>query len=1380
MSLPSTQKAVRWYPPKYNIRVETVPIPEIQEPDDVIVKVKFAGLCGSDLHTYRGHEGEDLAPHICGHEFIGEVVRLGPSFGPGPKGRPDLYSTLKVGDKVVSPFTTSCGECRYCRLGFTCRCPKGALFGCPILDGAQAQYVRVPIAGGTLYNLSDPQSWASLLPDQSVAEKLDAISDTSLLLLGDVLPTGLFAAVQALNHPKLSPFLRGISWPPRPGDASGALTMSDRALTFAVIGLGPVGICACVALLDQLSEVSVPYRIVAIDPLESRREKAKMIYSLITQDKGRNEFVVQSIDDAKYTVKEWTTGTGCTAVLEVVGNPGALKLSYELVQPFGVISSVGVHGAPQVPFTGGNLYDKNVSFDFGRCPARAMFPMAFELLVKRQDVFGEMGSSTSLIERVVKIDDAVEMYKEFDQGRTGKVIFDPWHTFHWKVDDPPRTMSRSKGKGISASSFFDLKAELSRKEEEIQRNKAAGKSTAIIGGVPRPDKKPTIWSRQNKGVKGRAARDVELEAISKPNLESPRTALERKSRIYDKLKKGKSGGLSEAQYDVLLVDFESKGIDSRWESDSDDVDESTTVPALIDEADEIIEYEDEHGRTRTAPRSEIPLEYLPEIRAKMSNENNDEDDVIRNPVNHWVSYTPDDDRRARIEREFSEENNPMNVHYNPNNEVRDRGAASYNFSRDEETRRAQQEALRASRTETEQAREKSGAVDVRPGEVEGMVENSGTTQSRAMEKRKREIEERRKMVEAKRKKVSSEEDDVSKAKQKTDDPQTAAVLVARANDPFVVLEAASSSSKETIHNVNGKGRALHEADNFLVVVLTYLLCWPFTFTSLVLYKKWAISRAATSFGAVLPPTSDDDPTPGGILTLLRAVRNFKAEYIADGLQNKLDRIGYTFNMRILFKDRIVTCEPEYIKALLATRFDEFEKGWSLIYSSIAFSDSRVSGETTRTTFSSLLGTGVFAADGELWKFHRSITRPFFSKDRISHFDIFDRHADVAIAQMKKRFGEGYPVDFQDVVSRFTLDSATEFLFGKDVQTLSGTLPYPFYSSLANVSTDLSDEIRNKFVQSFNGAQNATALRARFGDEWPLFEFWKDKTKEKMKDVNRFLEPVLTEALQRQRGKGGIHKLGVDREVKEGETVLDHLVNYTDDPVILRDEIMNLAVAGRDTTASILTFTVYMLSQHPKIFRRLREEIFTKIGSSRRPTFDDFRDMKYLRAVLNEVLRLYPPVQSKAGVVLPSLEGKKPFYIPPETRVAYGVFIMHRRTDLWGPDALEFDPDRFLDERLHKYLTPNPFIFLPFNAGPRICLGQQFAYHEASFFLVRLLQQFCSIRFSEEAQPPSARPPPRWKDERGIKARERVQIRSHLTMYVVDGLWVTMEEASDED
>ncbi|KAG1899889.1 cytochrome P450 [Suillus fuscotomentosus] len=95
---------------------------------------------------------------------------------------------------------------------------------------------------------------------------------------------------------------------------------------------------------------------------------------------------------------------------------------------------------------------------------------------------------------------------------------------------------------------------------------------------------------------------------------------------------------------------------------------------------------------------------------------------------------------------------------------------------------------------------------------------------------------------------------------------------------------------------------------------------------------------------------------------------------------------------------------------------------------------------------------------------------------------------------------------------------------------------------------------------------------------------------------------------------------------------------------------------------------------------------------------------------------------------------KPIYVPPKTRYS-SVFLPEFPTkDLWGPDAIEFNPNRFLDERLHKYLTPKPFIFLPFNAGPRICLGQQFAYNEMSFMLIRLLQSFSSITLHPEAQP----------------------------------------------
>ncbi|KAK7044236.1 hypothetical protein VNI00_007958 [Paramarasmius palmivorus] len=366
--------------------------------------------------------------------------------------------------------------------------------------------------------------------------------------------------------------------------------------------------------------------------------------------------------------------------------------------------------------------------------------------------------------------------------------------------------SKAKAKGISSSSFFDLKAELAKQEEESRRNREAGKSATIIGGVPRPDKKPTVWARQNKGVKNRAARDMELEAISKPTIESSRAALERKAKIYDMLKKGKSGGLSDAQYEALLVDFDSKGIDSKAESDSED---EASVP--IDGQDEIIEYVDELGRTRTLPKSKVPRHLLPK---GMDEEAVDEDEVIRNPINHWVTHTHDEERIAQIRKEFSEENNPLDRHYDPTFEVRARGAGQYTFSHDEEKRREEQERLRMARMETEKARAESGAVNVKPGEVEGMVEGvEGIRASKAMEKRKRDIEERRKMLDAKRRKLIGTEEVSRAIPERTNAIHSTPVFVAKVDDdPFAALEA--STSKETARK-EPTGKPVSDADAFL-------------------------------------------------------------------------------------------------------------------------------------------------------------------------------------------------------------------------------------------------------------------------------------------------------------------------------------------------------------------------------------------------------------------------------------------------------------------------------------------------------------------------------------------------------------------------------------
>ena len=111
-------------------------------------------------------------------------------------------------------------------------------------------------------------------------------------------------------------------------------------------------------------------------------------------------------------------------------------------------------------------------------------------------------------------------------------------------------------------------------------------------------------------------------------------------------------------------------------------------------------------------------------------------------------------------------------------------------------------------------------------------------------------------------------------------------------------------------------------------------------------------------------------------------------------------------------------------------------------------------------------------------------------------------------------------------------------------------------------------------------------------------------------------------------------------------------------------------------------------------------------------------------------------------------------------------------------AQKFDPGRFLDDRVKEYLVANPFIFLPFNAGPRICLGQQFAYNEASTIVARIAQAFKSIALDVDSNP-EAKPPAAWAMASGRKAAERVWVKSHVTLYAKGGVWVKMEEAEAE-
>jgi len=176
---------------------------------------------------------------------------------------------------------------------------------------------------------------------------------------------------------------------------------------------------------------------------------------------------------------------------------------------------------------------------------------------------------------------------------------------------------------------------------------------------------------------------------------------------------------------------------------------------------------------------------------------------------------------------------------------------------------------------------------------------------------------------------------------------------------------------------------------------------------------------------------------------------------------------------------------------------------------------------------------------------------------------------------------------------------------------------------------------------------------------------------------------------------------------------------------IQDELLNILLAGRDTTASLLAHLWHILARRPDVFKKLRAEVLS-LGD-KEPSFEQIKEMKYLQYCLNEALRIHPivPMNSRAALKDTSLplgggpDGKSPIFVPKGTQINYQVWVMHRRKDLYGEDADEFKPERW------ETLRPS-WQFLPFNGGPRICIGQQFALTEASYTTIRLLQALSSI------------------------------------------------------
>jgi alcohol dehydrogenase len=272
------------------------PLPVLQDPRDAIVRVDAVTICGTDLHILKGDVPEVTPGRILGHEAVGTVLETGPA-----------VTGISDGDRVLVSCISGCGRCRFCRRGQYGQCLDGGgwVLG-HLVDGTQAEYVRVPFADTSLH----------LVPD--------AVSDTQALMLADILPTSYEVGV--LNG--------GV----RPGDV------------VAVVGAGPIGLAAIMT-----AQLFSPAHIVAVDLDAGRLEAAKRFGADLTVLAG---------EDPEEAVRSLTDGLGADVVIEAVGVPASFELCTRLVRPGGRVANVGVHGEP-VTLHLEDLWTKDVTITTG-------------------------------------------------------------------------------------------------------------------------------------------------------------------------------------------------------------------------------------------------------------------------------------------------------------------------------------------------------------------------------------------------------------------------------------------------------------------------------------------------------------------------------------------------------------------------------------------------------------------------------------------------------------------------------------------------------------------------------------------------------------------------------------------------------------------------------------------------------------------------------------------------------------------------------------------------------------------------------------------------------------------------------------------------------
>ncbi|KAK4559931.1 hypothetical protein RGQ29_008930 [Quercus rubra] len=341
----------------------------------------------------------------------------------------------------------------------------------------------------------------------------------------------------------------------------------------------------------------------------------------------------------------------------------------------------------------------------------------------------------------------------------------------------------------------------------------------------------------------------------------------------------------------------------------------------------------------------------------------------------------------------------------------------------------------------------------------------------------------------------------------------------------------------------------------------------------------------------------------------------------------------------------------------------------------------------------LLGDGIFTVDGEKWRHQRKESSYEFSTKILKNFSsvVFKTNADLFM--------------------KSTLDSVFKIVLGVELDSMCGTY-----------------EEGIRFSNAFDEASSITSYRY-------VDIFWKIKRflnigseavlRNNMKVIDEFVYKVITSKIEQ------VNNPLVDLPMKKGDILSSFLELRKTDPKYLKDIILSFMIAGEDTTASTLSWFIYLLCKHPHIQEKIALEVRESTNLKDNSSIDELANsiteealdrMQYLHAALTETLRLYPVVPVDGKVCFSDDTWPDGYCVRKGDAVAYHPYAMGRMKFLWGDDAEEFRPERWLDENC-LFQQESPFKFTAFQAGQRICLGKEFAFRQMKIFSAVLLGSY---------------------------------------------------------